>query len=538
MVLRKPYAFLIKHFRIIHLLLLLPMFYLVFKTKEITTFFSQFVASGHSLNFVTITSSLSSNYINILMYVAVIIVLVVLVFISLLLQNKNKPTKFYNITIFYYLGLFILITFSFSIFNMIEEGAISTVSARIIRDLAYLIHYSQYVFIAFMIVRGIGFDIKKFDFKSDLTTLDISKEDDEEFEFFIGADTYKAKRTIRRFIREMVYYYKENKFICNTILVILICIFLTIIYTHREVYDKVYKENEILSFGSVTVKVKDSFISSLSHNGIALKDNKAYLILQVEIQNRYREDKTFNYSNFQLYVNKKYFSPDITMANYFLDYGNPYNGGLIKGNSLTSYVLVYEIDKNLANKKMNILVYSRYDTTPGGLGAVLKTIDISPASVNDKVTTNRVGKGTNINLKSTELKDTTATIIDYELTNRYQYNFKYCPSANNCYDSVSSVQISGREMGRYTLLVMDYDLQLDDKSSYLYSDKNYKSFFEDFMKIKYVVNGNEYTVDVKSVNPANYDDKLIVKVPTNINSATDIESIITVRNVSYSVKLK
>lgn len=538
MVLRKPYAFLIKHFRIIHLLLLLPMFYLITQTSDIVHFFAQYVSSGQSLNFISITSSLSSNFINIFMYLAVVIIMVVLIAISLLLQNKEKPTKFYNITIFYYLGLFVLISFCFSIFNKIEADLISSVAIRIIRDCAYIVHYSQYIFVAFIIVRGIGFDIKKFDFKSDLTTLDISQEDDEEFEFLVGADTYKAKRTIRRFIREMTYYYKENKFIFNIIIVVVVCVLLTVIYMNREVYDKVYKEGEYLSFGNVNVKILDSYISNLSYDGKEIKNGKTYLVLQVNIQNRYREDKNFNHSNFQLYVNKEYYSPDIAMANYFIDYGNPYGGGFIKGNTDSNYVIVYEIDKALANKSFNILVYSRYDTSPGGLGAVLKTIDIKPSNVNDKVTSNMINKGTNVNLKSTQLKDTTGTVIDYQIADRYQYDYQYCTSSSNCYSSVNSISITGREIGRYTLLIMDYDVELDSTSTYMSADRTYKSFFEDFMKITYKVDGKYYTLDVKLQNPASFNDKLIVKVPKNINNASDIEAVITVRNVSYRIKLK
>ena len=47
MIIKKPYAFIIKHFRLIHLLLLIPMFYLVTQTKEIITFFSEYVANDY-----------------------------------------------------------------------------------------------------------------------------------------------------------------------------------------------------------------------------------------------------------------------------------------------------------------------------------------------------------------------------------------------------------------------------------------------------------------------------------------------------------
>ena len=204
MIIKKPYAFMLKHFRLIHLLLLIPMIFLVTQTRGIISFFGEYVANNYTLAASTdVLSSLASNYINIFMYLAVIIILAVFVTLSILLQRKEKPVRFYNISIIYYLVIFILITVSFSIFTAIENDTLDPVMIRMIRDLATVIHYSQYIFIAFTAIRGIGFNIQKFDFKSDLAELEISSEDSEEVEFLVGIDTDKAKRNIRRFFREL-----------------------------------------------------------------------------------------------------------------------------------------------------------------------------------------------------------------------------------------------------------------------------------------------------------------------------------------------
>ena len=218
MIIKKPYAFMIKHFRIIHLVLLLPMLYLITQTKQIIEFFITYVDNGYLLSSSNVLQSLSSDYINIFMYLAIIIIIGAFITISILLQQKEKPTKFYNITIVYYIAIFILLTASFSVFKAIEDDTIANTFVNIIRDLATIVHYSQYIFVIFTAIRGIGFNIKKFNFKSDLDELEISSEDSEEVEFLIGGDTYKLKRTIRRFFRELSYYYKENKFIFYQIL--------------------------------------------------------------------------------------------------------------------------------------------------------------------------------------------------------------------------------------------------------------------------------------------------------------------------------
>lgn len=538
MVLKKPYAFIIKHFRLIHLLLIIPMLYLLIKTRAIVSFFNNYVTSGYTFKYNDILSNLASSYINILMYVAVIIILLAFAILSLVLQNKNKPTKFYNYSIIYYIAFFILITYCFNVFEMVEADTLSNTFVRIFRDLTFLVYYSEYFFLIFTLIRGIGFNIKKFDFKSDLADLEISSEDSEEFEFLVGIDTYKTKRTVRRFLRELKYYYKENKFIFNTIIVIIVGIIGTSVYMNRKVYDRVYKENETIAFGYVNLTVKNSYVTSFSNNGKKIKDGKSYVVINVDITNRYREDREFNDANFRLKTNNNYVSPDISLGNYFLDYGNPYKGSAIKGNSTMNYILVYEINSNEISKDYYLEAFSRYDSTPGGLGAINKKIKIKPTLSNNSVTTNNANMGSKINFKNTSLKNTELTINDYQIVSRYEYTYKYCPTTNYCQEARSAISITGSDIGKYTLLVLDYDLSLDEESSYMYSDKTYRNFFEDFMEIEYTTGDNKYNSKVNVVNPNNYSENLILKINSNLANAEDINAKITVRNVSYVINLK
>lgn len=534
MILKKPYAFIIKHFRIIHLLLLIPMLYLIFKTKAMVSFFSTYIINDYSLNFNTVLSSLSSEYINVLMYISVLIILITFITMSILLQQKEKPTKFYNISIVYYIFIFILITASFNIFNNIEKNTMDDVVIRLVRDIGYIIHLSQYIFVIFTFIRGIGFNLKKFNFKSDIEELEISKEDSEEFEFLIGKDTYATKRTIRRFFRELKYYYLENKFIFTIIIIIGICILGTTLYMNREVYQKVYKENETFSYGYLNIKVKNSYITNLDYNGKVIKDDKTYVVLKLEVKNRYIDNKDFNYGNFNLKVNKQTILPSIELGNYFKDYGLIYNGGTIKGLSTNELVLVYEIDKYLENAKIKLSAYSHYDNTPGGLGAVSKEINIKPKKVSKNIVENTVGIGTNVNLSNTNLQNTTTTILKYEIASRHE--FQVCKSENECITSAIYIDY-GKDVNK-TLLILDYDLELDPNSSYVKANRDYKSFFEDFLEIKYTYNRKTYRSRIKILNPENYQDKLIMKVSSDISNASNIEAVITIRDRAYHFKLK
>ncbi len=542
MILKKPYAFIIKHFRIIHLLLIIPMLYLITKTKGIVTFFSDYIANGYMLSSDYVLSNLASNYINIWMYLSVIFILVVTIFLSIVLQKKDKPTKYYNSCIIYYIGMLLIITACFSFFQMIETDTLDDVVARIIRDLSYIIHYSEYFFLIFTFVRGIGFNIKKFNFKNDLTDLEISNEDSEEFEFLVGTDPYKAKRTIRRFFRELRYYYLENKFIFSVIGIVLAIVIGTLIYMNREVYMREYNEQDTISFGYLTFNIKDSFITTLTYNGDVLNKDKAYLVMRVELNNRYREDKGFSYSDLQLVVNKEYITPNISLGNYFKDFGNPYNGSNIKGNTSNTYLLVYEIDKYLVNSKFYISAYSGFDASPGGIGVISKKIHISPSIQKDNVIKNTVGLGTNMSFKNTNVGNSLANISGYEITNRFTYITKYCYTKDNCYDLSKIITYDEDNkplvISRKTLLILDFDLILDDSSRYMSTPKSYQTFFEDYLMITYTVNGKTIQTKAKVINPNNYNDKLIIPISKDIEYAGSIVVTLTVRNISYTINLK
>ena len=514
MILKKPYAFLIKHFRIIHLILLIPMIYITIKIGNIANFFNSYVKNGYSAINVML-SELVGNYLNIFMFLGIILILATLIIITFILQKKDKPTRFYKISIIYYLLIFIMLIASFSIFNMIQNDTIDAVMTRLVRDLSFLIFYSQFIFIIYTFIRGIGFNIRKFNFQSDLEDLEISSEDSEEFEFMVGIDTYKTKRTIHRFFRELKYYYKENKFIFTIIIVILVIIIASSLYMNREV-NHVYKENDTISFNYFNFKVNKSYLTTKTLSGQTLNKDKAYLVLQINLINNFYEDKEFNYNNIQLLVNKKLVKPNISLGNYFTDFGYPFSGTFVTANSDNSYIFVYEIDKYLINSNFKIVTFNQVTDTKG------KYINIKPTKLNDNITNNNVNMNSNINL-SGNLGKSSINIKDYEITSHFEYTYKYCVTSNNCFDSKANIPM---DFSKNVLLVLDFDLALDDESSYMYYKKDYKKFFEDFLQIKYTVNGVDYYEAVSSVNPNNYNDKFVTEISKKINLADKIEALI------------
>ena len=85
MVLRKPYAFLIRHFKLIHLLLCIPLIYLVIRTGAIANFLSSYVAA----NYYTNVTNIPGTYINYFMYLAIVMVILLVLAIYLLMRQRS-----------------------------------------------------------------------------------------------------------------------------------------------------------------------------------------------------------------------------------------------------------------------------------------------------------------------------------------------------------------------------------------------------------------------------------------------------------------
>ena len=87
MILRKPYAFLIKYFKLIHIVLFLLSGYMFFRLRDMYVFFKDFVKNDVYLY----VENIASHYISTMMFVAVIVTLIMVIAIFHLMRQKEKP---------------------------------------------------------------------------------------------------------------------------------------------------------------------------------------------------------------------------------------------------------------------------------------------------------------------------------------------------------------------------------------------------------------------------------------------------------------
>lgn len=532
MVLKKPFAFLIKYFRIIHIALAVPLLYLVFRTGKIVHFFRDYI----NANYYTSISDIAGSHINFFMYLGVLLILTISIFIYFLMKKKEKSTKFYFFLIIFYIILFVMLGVTHSILSNMETQTMEATVSRAYRDISYIFYLPQYFFLAFTIFRGIGFDIKKFNFELDIKELEITDIDSEEFELNIGIEDYKIKRNIRRFIREMKYYILENKFIFTILLCIFIIIFGTVIYLNIGVYNKTYKQSQNLNHNNLNIQVTGSMLTNRDYSGKIFKDQKYYLVLKLTIQNRGREAKTLDYNNFFIQLDHRRVYPTLDRASYFIDYAQAIREDteLIPGTQ-ESYVLAYELQENeMANQyKLRILEQISYKI--GEIAPDYKNVTLKPYRAIDMEEVEKMDMGKIATFEESNIGYTSLQVKKYSIMDTYSYQYEYCYEPNKCRSLTDKVSANSSQG---TLLILEATNEMDTSTLYYKSARTNRLFPEHFISVEYQDESGTYRIETENKTPLTFDKGYILQVTKDLEIAQKINLFITVRNKRYIIHLK
>lgn len=533
MILKKPYAFLIKHFRVIHLVLAALMAYLAYKSYKIVSFFGDFASSGY---FSTL-SNIAGSYVNLFMYLIVIVILVAAVFIFMLMNQKKKSTKYYVFTIGYYFLLFILFSVTFGIMQDLERASVSIQTARVYRDLSLILSLPQYFFVIYTFLRGCGFNLKKFNFQLDLKEMDITASDNEEIELTVGVETYKAKRTIRRFIREFKYYILENTFIFICIISIVGVIIATGLFLNINVYNKVYKEGQSFSYQNFTLTINESYLTSKGYKGNELIDGKTFLVMDVNVVNKSSSSTELKLSDFRLKINNENIYPSKNKIDYFKDIATPYKSDKLKGGSEGNYVIAFELENEYVRDSFVLKVFDSANYNAGAIKTNYKDVKLTPQKVDNIVTVGTYQQQEKIELKDSILKNSNLTIDSYNITNIYKYNYEFCVTSD-CQQSTGIVTPNYMISANSTLLVLDYTLNLDKNSNFYKNVRSETSVFNSFCFIRYTKNGKSEVLNTYDLTPDNLQNKVVLQVDSKIRNADKVELLVRIRNKEYSVIIK
>lgn len=535
MVLKKPYAFLIKHFKIIHLILSALLLYLIFCTNNIFNFFSSYVSSGY----VTHEVNIASIYINILIYLVIFLVLILTAFIYFLMRQKEKGTKLYFSILFFYIVLFILVSVSYNIMMSIDDGSVTTQVARSARDISLMVYIVQGFFFVYALLRGIGFDIKHFNFESDIEDLEITDIDSEEFEVNFGKNGYKYQRDFRRFLRESRYYFLENKFALFVLLAIVVVIVGTVMYMNFGVYHRIYGQRQRMNHNGLKIQVLDSELSNMDLGGREFSNGKYYMAVSIDVVNNASTDTSLDYENFKLMVGNDYLMPILDRGFYFADMGIPYTRNFAIGaHSEGVYVLVYELDKDMINKRLMLRILESLQNTLIGVTPIYKDVRLTYKTLDAKTDVKSYELGKILELSDTRLGLTHLQIKDYSFTSSYVYDYQKC-TGTICQNLKGMISVDPIKYGgNKKVLALTVDFGIDDSSYYYQSRRGMNSFISDFVRVRYQNSEGTKEIEVNNLTPSNLDNVWLLAVTNEAEWANHVDILVEIRGQIYVMNLK
>jgi len=524
---KKPYAFLIKNFRLIHLILTALIGYLLIRTYNIYSFFSRYVNNVYA----TLSDAVPSNYINIFMLLICIAIITFSLAMYFLMRKKDKPKTLYVSLSTYYFLYFLGLILYFILFKSMDSTQLSLRDAMLYRDLTLIIAIPQVILLILSLIRAVGFDIKKFNFTKDLKELDINEEDNEEFEFILGVDSYKYFRFLRRRIREFKYYILENKFMFTILMGLFGSVMLILTIVNFTVYNRTYGKNQKVPANNLILKVNNSYLTNIDQGGNIISKDKYFVVANITFTNSSGQSTVLDLSNYQLQTKSGKVQPTLSRNIHFIDFGAGYSKEKIPNDTTVTYILVFEINKKDVAKKYNLRITDSVEYKAGTLNAKYKNITLKPLTYRDTETVGNYQVGETATLYESILRNSSLTVDSYQIQNKFTYKYEACVR-NNC-TNVTDV-VTAKTAQSKKLLVINGALKLDNNSTFAQNSKTSKSFFEAFVQVQY----DDKIVPVEDATPKSLTEKYILQVDEKVSKAKKINLVITIRNQKYIIKLK
>ena len=403
MIFKKPYGFLIKHFKFIHLILTGLFIYLTVNVSNILDYYNRFISNN--VGKLEAISYVNNNYL-IVSGLSIIICLIVYA----LLRYKKKPRVLYFWLIGFVILVGVMINMAQGGLEVIYFSVMDAKGLRLYRDLLRILSVFQYIAIGVVLVRGLGFDIKKFDFVADMHELGLDVSDEEEVELTIG-NTETVQRKFNRRLRELRYYYLENKAFILVIILVLLVIGGGGIFVKKEFIDKEYIEGEVFSVGQFNFKVIDSFVSKRGYdNQVITKNGDTFVVVRALVSSN-GEKKKLNTANVVLEVNNNTYASGAYYGNSFKDLGIPYRNQLV--GEYHTYLFIYKILDEDIGKKMKLIYAGDVE------------VDLKPVMLDEVKEVQHYKLGSEIDFSSTKVSSGNFIVNSIEIKDSFQYPYQY-----------------------------------------------------------------------------------------------------------------
>ena len=504
MIFRKPYGFLIKHFRMIHLILTALSIYLVMKVQGLLRYYNQFIEG-------TASKLDAMSYVTNYYMIAIVLSIIVCLIIYALMRYKKKPRVLYLMLIVLYFAIAVMVSVVYEGLYTIYISVLDVKTLRLYRDLLQILVWGEYLAIILVLIRGLGFDIKKFDFVKDLSDLGLAAEDAEEVELTLGG-TEVTQRKFHRGLRELKYYYLENKLFIFVIVVVVLLVGGSTFFVDKQVIHKVYEEGETFASSNFRFCVLNTYVTNRDYKGAYIGDlDHSFVVVRMKIGATGGET-SLNLANMILKTEANGYVSEGRYADRFVDLGTFYRGQNLRDAGI--YLFVYSVLNEELDQKMK-LVYAED-----------KVVHIQPVSLDQELESVTLKLGSSLDLAKTSMNEGFMKISSYAIQERFSYSYDY--------------EVRGESFTGSFLISSHQNviLHLKMEGKYLGSFSNY-SFLKNYAKLKYKVGEQEYeALTFSDKTPGNYKDGLYLAVDKRLQEATSIWLDIMVRNKRYLYIIK
>ena len=535
MILRKPYAFFIKYFKLFHAIIAVLVAFLLYRSFTVYNFFKAYVVNYSSaLN--ELSPSTLMNMYSLIMVLGIIILIIVLLSVMI---YKKKPKALYIFSLIVYIGVIVLYGITYPILRDISVSILDVRVSSALRDFFMIAAVLQFVTLIWYIVRSTGFDIKQFDFGIDLQKLDINEKDSEEIEVALEFDQNKVHRQIRYKIRQLKYVYGENKFIINTVGIILAVILVFTIYLNIGGYTASYNQGSSFSASGVVMNVRDTYLTQTDPFGKSLT-NDMIVVVKLDIKNNGGVNTTLNTGLTTLRVDNQSYGQDVNYAKELYDLGAAYTSQQLS-DEFKSYILAFIIPKEDAKKKMVLKFNDDVSYVKGEVGAKNIFVTLDPIDLTQQADEHTNKLGEEMSFEDSVLGSSTFRIDNYEIDNKFKLNYRYCYGTDKCIDS--SEYVTPTATGNYlkTLIKVDGELNIDRNTNST-EIASLVDFLNTFGTIYYKIGDswNNRRISTQNIKPkvSNDSSYYYIEVPSDVKNASEIYLTFNIRNQVYNYALK
>lgn len=532
MVLRKPYAFFIKHFQLIHLILAFLSIYATTQTYKLLSFFNDYIYKTVNVIGQDLVGTLYTSF----MTYGPILIIILTITIMVLMIVKEKPYTFYIINVLIFIFALVIFQVGQSTLYDMQISLLDIRTIRIARDLT-LVSFILQIFSSIIIgIRGTGFDVKKFDFVKDLQEIEINEQDREEFEVDFSVDKNKTQRKLKYQIRKLKYIFKENRLTFLVVTLFILLVSGLLVYNYIRTRPRILNQGEIFTGNGLSLSIENSYLTRKDYTGKEIEKDFSFLVLQVKALNLNKNKNDIPFASSKIVIGNYSYTPTLEYKEYLFDFGNIYQNEII-GEEYTYETLIYKIPTLLTDEE---ILFNYVNKVNSKEKFFKNKVRINYIDLDKEIEQKTYQLGEEINFEDLPFKNYKIKIDSYEIKPKFKLEYNYCYK-KECIKSYEYVKPSVVSNYDKVLLKLTGTYNLSDEVN-IEGVYDIFDLIDKFGYLKYELNGDIKTQNVifkeATSNKVKEKDTYYVEILKEVQKASKISLIIKIRNQTYEYILK